>query len=74
MVIGAEKAMPSIALHTIRVPIFLDTAQGIMKMTASKSVEALGTLVVYWGPKDQGHLLDDTTPIDLGEWCECHRT
>lgn len=39
-VIGALNAMPSIALHTIRVPMFLATAQGMTKMTAISSVTA----------------------------------
>jgi hypothetical protein len=40
-VMGAEKAMPSIALQTIRVPMFLATAHGIMKTTATRRVEPL---------------------------------
>lgn len=40
-VMGAEKAMPSIARQTISVPMLVDTAQGMMKMTASNSVEPL---------------------------------
>jgi hypothetical protein len=39
-VIGALNAIPSIALQTIRVPIFLETAQGMTKITASRSVTA----------------------------------
>lgn len=37
-VIGAEKAMPSIARHTSRVAGFFATAQGMMKMTAKPRV------------------------------------
>jgi len=40
-VMGAEKAIPSMARQTMRVPMFLATAQGMMKMTARKSVEPL---------------------------------
>jgi hypothetical protein len=40
-VMGAEKAMPSIALQTIRVPMFLATAHGMMKTTATRRVEPL---------------------------------
>jgi hypothetical protein len=40
-VMGAEKAMPSIALHTMRVAMLSATAHGMMKMTANKRVEAL---------------------------------
>jgi hypothetical protein len=40
-VIGAEKAMPSMARQTIKVPMFFETAQGMMKTTAIKSVEVL---------------------------------
>jgi hypothetical protein len=40
-VIGAEKARPSMARQTMRVPIFLATAQGMMKTTAMSSVLAL---------------------------------
>jgi hypothetical protein len=38
-VMGAENAIPSIKRQTIRVPMFLDTAQGIMKITASRRVD-----------------------------------
>ena len=38
-VMGAEKAIPSMARQTRRVPIFLATAQGMMKMKAMKRVE-----------------------------------
>lgn len=40
-VIGAEKAMPSIARQTSKVSIFLATAHGMMNITATMSVEAL---------------------------------
>lgn len=40
-VMGAEKAMPSMARQTMRVPMLLATAQGIMKMTAKSKVEPL---------------------------------
>ncbi len=42
IVMGAENAIPSIALHTSRVPIFLETAQGITNITAKKRVVPLG--------------------------------
>lgn len=45
-VMGAEKAMPSMARQTIRVPIFFETAQGMMKMTARKSVDPLHSVLV----------------------------
>jgi hypothetical protein len=35
---GALKAIPSMARQTISVPIFLDTAQGMTKTTASRRV------------------------------------
>ncbi len=41
IVIGAENAIPSIALHTSSVPMFLETAQGITNITAKNSVEPL---------------------------------
>lgn len=37
-VMGAEKAIPSIKRQTMRVPIFLETAQGMIKTTARRSV------------------------------------
>jgi hypothetical protein len=40
---GAEKAMPSMARQTSNVSMFFATALGIMKMTASKSVDPLFT-------------------------------
>lgn len=40
-VMGAEKAMPSMVLQTMRVAMFLETAQGMMKMTAIRRVEPL---------------------------------
>jgi hypothetical protein len=40
-VMGAEKAMPSIALHTMWVAMLSATALGMMKMTANKRVDAL---------------------------------
>lgn len=40
-VIGAEKAIPSMVLHTKSVSIFVATAQGITKMTAMSSVDPL---------------------------------
>lgn len=39
-VIGAEKAIPSIALQTRRVPMLGATAQGMTKITARRSVVA----------------------------------
>jgi hypothetical protein len=39
-VIGALKAIPSIRRQTIRVPMFLATAHGMMKITAMKRVTA----------------------------------
>jgi hypothetical protein len=39
---GAEKAIPSMARQTRRVSMFLATAQGMMKMTAMRRVDALG--------------------------------
>jgi hypothetical protein len=41
-VMGAEKAMPSMARQTMSVATFLATAHGMMKTTATKSVVALG--------------------------------
>jgi hypothetical protein len=38
---GAENAIPSMARQTIKVPMFFETAQGMVKMTAIRSVEAL---------------------------------
>jgi hypothetical protein len=38
---GAEKAIPSMARQTIKVPIFFATAQGMTKMTATRRVVAL---------------------------------
>jgi hypothetical protein len=40
-VMGAEKAMPSMALQTMRVAILSATAHGMMKMTATRRVEPL---------------------------------
>jgi hypothetical protein len=40
-VMGAEKAMPSMVLQTMRVPMFLETAHGMMKITATRRVEPL---------------------------------
>lgn len=40
-VIGAENAMPSIVRQANKVVMFLETAQGMMKITATRSVEAL---------------------------------
>ena len=40
MVMGAEKAIPSIARQTRRVVMLSDTAQGMMKIVATKSVVA----------------------------------
>jgi hypothetical protein len=40
-VMGAENAIPSIARQTSKVPIFFETAHGMMKTTAIRSVEAL---------------------------------
>jgi hypothetical protein len=40
-VMGAEKAMPSMARQTIRVAILSATAHGMMKMTATRRVEPL---------------------------------
>ena len=40
-VMGAEKAMPPMARQAMRVPMFLETAQGMMKTTATRRVEAL---------------------------------
>ena len=38
-VIGAEKAIPSMARQTRRVPMFWETAQGMMKTTAMRRVD-----------------------------------
>lgn len=43
-VMGAEKAMPSMARQTMRVPMFLATASGMMKTTAISSVLPYMTL------------------------------
>jgi hypothetical protein len=40
-VIGAEKAIPSMSRQTSKVPMFFDTAQGMINTTAMNSVEAL---------------------------------
>lgn len=40
-VMGAEKAIPSMVLQTMRVPMFFATAHGIMKTTATRRVEPL---------------------------------
>ena len=40
-VMGAEKAIPSMALHTSSVSMFLATAQGMTKTTATSNVEPL---------------------------------
>lgn len=40
-VMGAEKAIPPIALHTSRVSMFSATAHGMMNTTARRSVEPL---------------------------------
>lgn len=42
-VMGAENAIPSMARQTIKVPIFWETAHGMVKTTAIRSVEALWT-------------------------------
>ena len=43
-VIGAEKARPSMARQTRRVSMFFATAQGMMKMTATRRVEPLNNV------------------------------
>jgi hypothetical protein len=74
-VMGAENAIPSINLHTMRVPMFLETAHGMMKTTAIKSVDPLASrMSATWGhtslwPLSMGGVreivLDDASPENL---------
>lgn len=66
-VMGAEKAMPSMARHTSRVPMFLATAQGTMKMTAMSSVEPLDTLLAFRSLFSKMFLSLALSSVDLGE-------
>ena len=72
-VMGAENAMPSINLQTMRVPMFLETAHGMMKTTAIKSVDPLAPHVsaiwdhtALWplstGGGTRDTILDDASP------------
>lgn len=46
-VMGAENAIPSMARQIRRVSMFLATAQGMIKMTAMRSVEPLANQLAF---------------------------
>lgn len=68
-VMGAEKAMPSMARQTIRVPMFCATAQGMMKTTASRSVDPLPGELAYNNCFQMAfrYLLDNASSKHLGQ-------
>ena len=57
-VMGAEKAIPSMARHTIRVAKFSARAQGMIKTTARNRVDTLFTFLV--SDKEKGVRKEDT--------------
>lgn len=75
-VIGAEKAMPSMARQTRRVSMFWATAQGMMKITATRRVEPLflgchhmlaerSRVSFEKSYISQKHLLDDPSAVNF---------
>ena len=73
-VIGAEKAMPSMARQTSKVSMFWATAHGMMNINATKMVEALRHILAI-RRKDGAngkYSLNDPPAIHLREWCEYH--
>ena len=75
-VMGAEKAIPSMARHTSKVSILRATAQGMMKMTATNKVAPLACVsrlnLGDGRTQIMGHLLDHLPSVDFTQWCKHH--